>query len=455
MRREIEYRPALLASVSLALGIGTAYEPLCWLALLSLAVIFATPRRVAAIGLLGALGHVIAPSPPEHALDRPQYLHEVATITAGPKVDVDSQAFELQTSIGVLAAYAPPTADIACGDRIWIDGLAHPQREGMDSVRLSHGIIGRIQLEPDWQTIARGPWVYHLASRWRRAFYTSARGSLSEGSASMLAALTFNYNPSDRQDLLGKLRNTGTIHIISASGLHVVLLAGALQLALALLPIPRWAGLGLVVLFLGLYSLAVGLEPPILRSALMWTILAFAYLFRREPDTLSALGVAACVVMLWRPISVLEIGFYLSFGVVAAFAMFMPYGSRSSVSRAFADGARASAVAWLSSTPLVAWKFGTVSWVALPANLLIAPVVGPILAVAMLAHAVAGFAPAVGDGLYRLVVEPLMGWIEAVVNVLGTPAWASSRVPAFSAYWLVPLYASLLLLWRPRVRPAA
>lgn len=454
MRKEIECRPAVIAALALCLGLATTRGPLCGLFAVALAAVFRTPRAILLIGLLFGIGIWLGPGTSPKPLERATYIHEVATISAGPRASAQTERFELETSLGKLVAYAEPSRELSVGDRIAIDGLAYPQAEQLDSYRLSHGLIGEISVDAAWPVIERGPWLYRLAGSWRRTFRATALEYLSRPGAQTLGALAFNEELSEDRALQEKLRKTGTIHIISASGLQVVLFASALQFVLGLLPIPRGAIVGAVGLVLALYCIGAGLEPPIVRSALMWIILASAYLIRREPDLFSALGVAAIVVLLWRPISIMEIGFYLSFGVVAAFALFTPNFPPRNAREALARSAQVSSIAWIASMPLVAWQFGIVSWVAIPANLLIGPVIGPILSLAMLAYAIAGFAPAVSAGIEHYVVGPLVDWVRAVADVLGSPGWAASNVPAFSAWWLVPIYGAMLMLWRPRVRPA-
>jgi hypothetical protein len=95
-----------------------------------------------------------------------------------------------------------------------------------------------------------------------------------------------------------------------------------------------------------------------------------------------------------------------------------------------------------------------VSIASVPANVLIGIAVAPIVVGAMAATALLSVWPAMSMGLMRVVVEPLSGWFLWVVDGLGSIRLAAVDVPPFSAYWLLPVYAAMLLLWRKRARQA-
>ena len=71
----------------------------------------------------------------------------------------------------------------------------------------------------------------------------------------------------------------------------------------------------------------------------------------------------------------------------------------------------------------------------------------------MLAYGLWPFVPSLGAGLMQLIVAPLVGWVQFVLEQIGGVSWSGVQVPAFSGYWLGLLYLALLLTWRKRVRP--
>jgi len=182
-----------------------------------------------------------------------------------------------------------------------------------------------------------------------------------------------------------------------------------------------------------------------------------AYLARREPDVLSALAFAAVVYLLIWPFGVYEAGFQISFIVIAALAVFPArrFKPKTAPQALAADLARLghiALVASLAALPIVAFAFGQISLLAAPASFLIG-LAAPFEILAALAALTLSFVslPA-AHWVMQQAVAPLTGWIEAVSHTIGGPAWTVVAVPDFSGYWLVPIYALALIMWRPKLR---
>ncbi len=113
-------------------------------------------------------------------------------------------------------------------------------------------------------------------------------------------------------------RRTGTYHAIVVSGLHITVVAGT---ALALL---RFFGVPLTgLVFLGsllawTYAAAVDWQPPVVRSAVGFTLLLTARWFYRQGRLLNLLGLTGIVLLAVDPTSIYDPSFQLTFLSVAA-----------------------------------------------------------------------------------------------------------------------------------------
>lgn len=123
------------------------------------------------------------------------------------------------------------------------------------------------------------------------------------------------------------LRQTGTGHLLAISGLHVGMVAGCFLLVGSLLgrilglafpcnPRPL-AGVFAVGGALG-YTLLCGAPLSAQRAWLMASVALAAWMWRRRIPAGLAFAVALVVVLVWQPLAVLSVGFWLSFGAVAA-----------------------------------------------------------------------------------------------------------------------------------------
>jgi len=124
------------------------------------------------------------------------------------------------------------------------------------------------------------------------------------------------------------LRASGLYHIVSISGLHMVLAAGVFfwlaRATLALLPgvaerypIKKWAA-GLAMVGATAYCVFSGSEVATERSLIMTLVLLGAVLFDRPALSMRNLAVAAIIVLLREPETMAGPSFQMSFGAVAA-----------------------------------------------------------------------------------------------------------------------------------------
>jgi competence protein ComEC len=115
--------------------------------------------------------------------------------------------------------------------------------------------------------------------------------------------------------------------------------------------------------------------------------------------------------------------------------------------------ASATIAAQLAVLPLLLYQNGLFSAIALPANLLVLPVVPAAMAASAFAGVIGALLPALAP-VAGLPAYALLSYITGLVRVLDALPLASFSVPAFP-FWLVPLsYAGLgYLAWRYRVAP--
>jgi competence protein ComEC len=458
MREEIERRLLVVACIGAILGIAIKAAPLNALFLPAFVWYVRPPTARALAAAACLMGMLVAQRPaPAVAMTRGFFRGEVAVVTM-PRKTRGGSSCNVRSADALMDMRLRGGTRVALGDRIWIEAPTEPPNEAETDAFRAQGLTCRCR-PFRLKVLRKGPALFRWAETWRQALLDLTEKSLPPRAAAATDALCFNVEANIDQDTLVNLRRTGTIHVVSASGLHVVIVAFALMWMLARLPFPRWAQLLCLACALVLYAAGSGLQPPVVRAALMTVVVLAAYIVRREPDWPSALALAALLYIVWSPSSVATAGFQLSFAAIAGLGLFRRHfpAGRGVWGRAWAvvrNAAHVSFVASVASAPLVAYHFGMVSIASVPANVLIGIAVAPIVVGAMAATALLSVWPAMSMGLMRVVVEPLSGWFLWVVDGLGSIRLAAVDVPPFSAYWLLPVYAAMLLLWRKRARQA-
>ncbi len=182
-----------------------------------------------------------------------------------------------------------------------------------------------------------------------------------------------------------------------------------------------------------------------------------------------ALGLAAAATLTANPAAVTEPGWQLSFPAVIALlagaAALTEALRRRGVPRAAAEVVSLTTLATVATAPLLAHHFGELSLASLPANLLAAPAVAPLMWLGMLAAAVAQVDVSLAEPL-TMVNGRLVAYVEWVAHTaarapLATAAvrlsWPlGSRIVAAQGGREVRLGAlELRLLWPPPPPPGA
>lgn len=189
----------------------------------------------------------------------------------------------------------------------------------------------------------------------------------------------------------------GINHLLVISGLHIgfiaglgFLLGGQLARLMSILGFIRLAGVvqGISAFsFAFAYAALAGFGLSTLRATTMLTCFIFASLISRFSFSGNNLLIAAALIVIAMPLSVISSGFWLSFLAVACLLWL---GSWSVNRRLPLKTLHAHVYMSLAMIPLGGWFFGGVSQVALLANLVLVPLVGlftvpiALLGVAML-----------------------------------------------------------------------
>ena len=215
--------------------------------------------------------------------------------------------------------------------------------------------------------------------------------------APIAAAMLVGARQGVSRDRAEPYRQTGTLHVLVVSGLHVGLVVGAFYIAARIGWFPRRQTLLVVMVLIAIYALLTGARPPVVRAAVLAEMICLAALFGRQVLAINSLAAATLVVLCWNPSELFRSGPQLSFIAAATLIWF---GSRqlerrkqdpmtrllASVEPWHARRARAignwagvvllaTLAVWITTAPLLATRFNLLSPVALPISLAVFPLV--------------------------------------------------------------------------------
>jgi competence protein ComEC len=139
-------------------------------------------------------------------------------------------------------------------------------------------------------------------------------------------ALLIGYKDDLDKNLVQSYTNTGVVHVIAISGLHLGLIYWLLvQLFKPLRKRKSFKWLTPVIILAGLwlFSLVAGGQPSVLRSAVMFTCIVLAENFSRRTSIFNTLALSAFILLCINPYWLWDVGFQLSYAAVLSIVIFM------------------------------------------------------------------------------------------------------------------------------------
>jgi competence protein ComEC len=203
----------------------------------------------------------------------------------------------------------------------------------------------------------------------------------------MSKALLLGYRADIDKSLTAAYTNTGVVHVIAISGLHLGMIYGLLAMlfsALKKYPLLKWVRAVGIFLALWGFTLVCGATPSVVRSAVMFTGILLAELFSRENKTANGLASSAFLLLCYQPVMLFDIGFQLSYSAVGSLMLYNKSFGRLFVPEnkilSFAwEAVSTSMAAQILTTPLVLYHFKQFPTLFILSNLIAVPLSSLVL----------------------------------------------------------------------------
>jgi competence protein ComEC len=247
-------------------------------------------------------------------------------------------------------------------------------------------------------------------------------------SAALAVALLTGYRTVMDPDLLKAYTETGTIHVIAISGLHLGLIYALLNLFMSPLASRsglRWLPNIISLPLLWLFSFFTGGSASVIRSAAMYSISGISNAFGRKPSMINGLAASSVLLLAYRPAWITDIGFQLSYTALMSIGIFQPFFRNlirvtNPMASWLRDLVSVTLAAQVLTLPLVAFHFHQIPLLFLPSNLLAVPLSSLIL---LLEIGVCSFST------FPYMANPLGTVTEKLINIMNDHVLGMNRLP--------------------------
>ena len=304
--------------------------------------------------------------------------------------------------------------DFLAGERVEVEGVVRPVPERSRARDAHRHVVGRLTVDVVLGSAPASPlnraanWVHRTLGRGAQVLPRSAR------------ALYLGFVVGDRRGVdaatAARFEASGLTHLLAVSGENVAFVLAAASPLLRRLRLHgrALAAIGVIAFF----ATVTRFEPSVLRASAMAGLAAVAQASGRPASGLRLLALATAGLVLVDPFLIWSVGFRLSVGASLGILLLAgPLTRRCPGPRWFAEALGVTSGAQIGVAPVAIPVFGSIPLAALPANLLVAPVVGPLMMWGLVAGLPAGM---FGERAARLLHWPTnlaIGWVTEVARV--------------------------------------
>ena len=148
-----------------------------------------------------------------------------------------------------------------------------------------------------------------------------------KSAAAFASTLILGYRAELSRELVEAYSKTGTMHVLSVSGMHVGIVFLVLTAVLRFMDRTKSTRLIRAVLIISViwfYALLTGFSAPACRAAVMLSFIVFGKALNKHQNTYNLIAISAFFLLLFNPFYLVDAGFQLSYLAVTGLVYFHP-----------------------------------------------------------------------------------------------------------------------------------
>lgn len=291
------------------------------------------------------------------------------------------------------------------------------------------------------------------------------RANLQQDNFSIISALTVGYKDLLSAKIRRAFSQTGAMHVLAVSGLHVGIIYLILNFFLSFFIKKKglWIKTILILSVLWCYALITGFSPSVLRASIMFSFIVIGNNLNRPRNIYNTLAASAFLLLVFNPYNLMELGFWLSYLAVLGIIFFYPkinnliYWGNSLPGRLVEkiwSLISVSIAAQIATFPITLYFFHQFPNYFILTNLFVIPLVSVIVYITMLLL-ITSFIPVVfifvGNILDSILNFMLSGikWIQLLPGAFTTDIFISKY--QLILLFLIVLSFVFILSWRKSI----
>ena len=243
---------------------------------------------------------------------------------------------------------------------------------------------------------------------------------------SIINALLLGQKQTIDKETYNHYVNSGTIHILAVSGLHVGLILWILNFLfrpLLYLKYGRFLRPALLIILLWCFAIVAGLSPSVTRAVMMFSVISIAMHYKRPTNIYNTLVISAFLILLYKPTFLFEVGFQMSYLAVLGIVSVQPIIYRLWKPKLWAVDKiwqifTVTLAAQAGVVPISLFYFHQFPGLFFISNLVVIPFLGLILGFGILVilMALLDILPTFMVDSYSFIIESLNGFIAWVAQ---------------------------------------
>lgn len=275
---------------------------------------------------------------------------------------------------GSLLLYFKSQDTIELGDKILVSSKINSIKEAEYPFQFDykkHWLTQQIQHQGFVSQYVKIGKSYSLASfalKWRNHFVQVLNMHLhQEQTRALASALILGDDDALSYDIINDFKNTGTIHVLSVSGMHVGIFYAGITWFFRRMNNNKLRNrifrFLLISICIASYALLTGMSAPVVRAAIMLFFIELGNVFQRENNMYNTIATSAFIQLLANPFQILNIGFQLSYTAVFGLIYLVPklnslFYHRNKWINGFIKSVNVTIAAQVITFPILCYYFG-------------------------------------------------------------------------------------------------